>query len=179
MIFTLLFKRIDIYAYIQFCAIKPHWKERIHVCLAVICVLVFLYFHLCLDREGAYTLVQRNAKWHVSLTTFFWINCDFGGKHTWDLSKIWYRRIFRPKIVLRQFHLILTVFEIKTPKKWVKMEKFTPLTKLLHCRRQWQEGQISPLEIRWPFNVLYISLQYPKLFDFNLCHMIGKASMNP
>ena len=25
------------------------------------------------------------------------------------------------------------------------MEKFTPLAKILHCRRQWQHGQISPL----------------------------------
>ena len=27
----------------------------------------------------------------------------------------------------------------------VKMEKFTPLAKLLHYRRQWQEGQIWPM----------------------------------
>ena len=26
------------------------------------------------------------------------------------------------------------------------LEKFTPLAKLLHCRRQWQEWQISPLK---------------------------------
>ena len=30
-------------------------------------------------------------------------------------------------------------------KKWVKMEKFTPLAKILRCRRQWRQGQISTL----------------------------------
>ena len=30
-------------------------------------------------------------------------------------------------------------------KTWVKMEKFTPLAKILHCRRQWRQWQISPL----------------------------------
>ena len=35
---------------------------------------------------------------------------------TWNLSKILHRRIFRPKILHRQFHLISTVIVIKTPK---------------------------------------------------------------
>ena len=30
------------------------------------------------------------------------------------------------------------------------MEKFTPLAKILHCRRQWREGKISPLQTRQP-----------------------------
>ena len=30
-------------------------------------------------------------------------------------------------------------------KKWVKMQKFTPLAKILHCRQQWRHGQIPPL----------------------------------
>ena len=33
----------------------------------------------------------------------------------------------------------------KKHKKWVKIEKFTPLAKILHCRRRWRYGQISPL----------------------------------
>ena len=33
----------------------------------------------------------------------------------------------------------------KKHKKWVKMEKFTPLAKILHCRRHWRHGQIPPL----------------------------------
>ena len=33
-------------------------------------------------------------------------------------------------------------FSKKKHKKWVKMEKFTPLAKILHCRRHWQ---IPPL----------------------------------
>ena len=37
-------------------------------------------------------------------------------------------------------------------KKWVKMEKFTPLAKILHCRRHWQHGQIPPLLMTcWAF----------------------------
>ena len=33
----------------------------------------------------------------------------------------------------------------KKHKKWVKMKKFTLLAKILHCRRQWRQWQISPL----------------------------------
>ena len=36
-------------------------------------------------------------------------------------------------------------FSKKKHKKWVKMEKFTPLAKILHCRRQWRHRQIPPL----------------------------------
>ena len=36
-------------------------------------------------------------------------------------------------------------FSEKKHKKWVKMEKFTLLAKILHCHRQWQQWQISPL----------------------------------
>ena len=54
---------------------------------------------------------------------------------TWNLSKTLHRRIFRPKILHPQFHLISTVVVGKKHKKLVKMEKFTPLAKILHCRR--------------------------------------------
>ena len=64
---------------------------------------------------------------------------------TWNLSKNLQRRIFRLKILHRQFHLISTVLVGKNTKKWVKMEKFTPLAKILHCRRYWRHGQIPPL----------------------------------
>ena len=36
-------------------------------------------------------------------------------------------------------------FSGKKHKTWVKMEKFTPLAKILHCRRQWRHGQNPPL----------------------------------
>ena len=36
-------------------------------------------------------------------------------------------------------------FSGKKHKKWVKKEKFTPLAKILHCRRQWGHGRIPPL----------------------------------
>ena len=37
-------------------------------------------------------------------------------------------------------------FSGKKHKKWVKMEKFTPLAKILHCHRHWRHGQIPPLQ---------------------------------
>ena len=36
-------------------------------------------------------------------------------------------------------------FTKKKHKKWVKMEKFTPMAKILHCRQHWRHGQIPPL----------------------------------
>ena len=66
---------------------------------------------------------------------------------TWNLSKILHRRIFRLKILHRQFHIHSTVLVGKKHKKWVKMEKFTPLAKILHCRRQWQHWRIPPLSV--------------------------------
>ena len=83
---------------------------------------------------------------------------------TGNLSKILRRRIFRLKILHRQFHLILTVLVGKKHKKWVKMEKFTPLAKILHCRRQWQ---ISPLESIWTI----ISLDKIRVLSGTNCWM--------
>ena len=37
-------------------------------------------------------------------------------------------------------------FSGKKHKKWVKMEKFTLLAKVLHSRQDWRDGQIPPLE---------------------------------
>ena len=37
---------------------------------------------------------------------------------------------------------------LKTPKKWVKLEKFTRVAKNLHCHWQWRQWQISPLAPR-------------------------------
>ena len=68
-----------------------------------------------------------------------------GSNQTWNLSKNLHRWIFRLKILHRQFYLISTVLVRKKHKKWVKMEKFTPLAKILHCRRHWRDGQIPPL----------------------------------
>ena len=67
---------------------------------------------------------------------------------TWNLSKNLHRWIFTLKILHRQFYLISTVLVRKKHKKWVKMEKFTPLAKILHCRRQWRHWKIPPLGFR-------------------------------
>ena len=53
---------------------------------------------------------------------------------TWNLSKNLHRRIFRLKILHLQFLPNFNSFSGKKHKKWVKMEKFTPLAKILHCR---------------------------------------------
>ena len=42
-------------------------------------------------------------------------------------------------------------FSDKNTKKWVKMEKFTPLAKILHCRRHWRHWQISTLDSKHSF----------------------------
>ena len=67
---------------------------------------------------------------------------------TWNLSKNLHRQILRLKILHRQFHLISTVLMGKKHKKIVKIEKFTPLAKTLHCRRHWRHWRhwhIPPL----------------------------------
>ena len=45
-------------------------------------------------------------------------------------------------------------FSDKNTKKWVKMEKFTPLAKILHCRRHWRHWQISTLGWHQNFHTL-------------------------
>ena len=84
--------------------------------------------------------VSNNSPYHrVSLS-----NPSQVSSQTWDLSKILHCRILRPKLLHRQFHIISTVLVIKH-KNWVKKEVFISLAKILHCRRQWREGQISSL----------------------------------
>ena len=59
-------------------------------------------------------------------------------------------------------------FSKKKHKKWVKIEKFTPLAKLLQSRRHWRHGQIPPLRLSpnfcysvvlWTFHVTPILYQ--------------------
>ena len=38
------------------------------------------------------------------------------------------------------------------------MEKFTPLAKILHCRRHWRHGQIPPLSLVWSHGVAQVLL---------------------
>ena len=102
--------------------------------------------------------VAKKAGWHNSsfvglLQNYVYCSGTFGPTRifqilgflmqTWNLSKNLHRRIFRLKFFHRQFHLISTVL---VGKKWVKMEKFTPLAKILHCHRHWRHGQIPPLQ---------------------------------
>ena len=58
-------------------------------------------------------------------------------------------------------------FSRKKHKKWVKMEKFTPLAKILHCHRQWRHGQIPPLQW-WMFSILARFEAFLILFFFLL-----------
>ena len=77
----------------------------------------------------------------------------------------------------------------KNTKKWVFLEKFTPLAKILHCRRHWRQWQISPLvvpfwffwkspswimQMVWPFKPLhcvnFLFTQLPHaLCEFDNC----------
>ena len=52
---------------------------------------------------------------------------------------------FRAKNFTPSISPNLNSFSKRKHKKWVKMEKFTPLAKSLHCRRHWRHGQIPPL----------------------------------
>ena len=56
-------------------------------------------------------------------------------------------------------------FSKKKHNKLVKMEKFTPLGKTLHCRRQWRHGQIPPLNGLW--RELLVSLWFR---DHRMCY---------
>ena len=54
------------------------------------------------------------------------LNMEMLFLQTWDLSKILHRRIFRPKILHCQFHLISTVLVIETQKmsKWRNLHRW-------------------------------------------------------
>ena len=59
----------------------------------------------------------------LSFPPWFFLICI----QTWNLSKILHRRIFRKKILHRQFHLILTVLVRKNTKnewKWINLHRW-------------------------------------------------------
>ena len=71
--------------------------------------------------------VQRPSD-RLSEVLLFWvIIISWGVMQTWNLSKILHRRIFRLKILHRQFHLILTVLVRKNTKnewKWRNLHRW-------------------------------------------------------
>ena len=82
-------------------------------------------------------LVQRTVRW---CTIFI---------QTWNLSKILHRRIFRPKILYRQFHLISTVLVIKTQKnewKWRNLHRWQKFYTAAGSDGI-DKAQISPLKL--------------------------------
>ena len=113
----------------------------------------------------------------------------------WDLSTISHRRILRPKI-LNPYSPSFNSFGDKNTKKWVKMETFTPLAKILHCRRQGRQWQISPLQLRkhilrwhcWRSvrNIAFLFLRYlsiwgsnfpPYFFFFKKVHKVAQKKV--
>ena len=70
-------------------------------------------------------------------------------------------------------------FSDKNTKKWVKMEKYTPLAKILHCRRQWRHWQISPLFVGSTHansgEVLWGRPRLPSRQDNLHCRFCGKV----
>ena len=73
------------------------------------------------------------------------IGCIRTLSQTWDLSKKSTPPDFQAKKITLLISLNFNSFGDKNTKKRVKMEKFTPLAKILHCRRHWRHWQISPL----------------------------------
>ena len=82
----------------------------------------------------------------------------FSITQTWDLSKLWHRRIFRPKILHPYFHWVLPVLVIKTPKnewKWSNAHTIKSRLNLVHGNlskvslhmflKQLQQGQTSAI----------------------------------
>ena len=59
---------------------------------------------------------------------------------TWNLSKKSTQSDFQAKNFTPSISPNFNSFSKKKHKKWVKMEKFTPLAKILYCRRQWRHG---------------------------------------
>ena len=64
---------------------------------------------------------------------------------------------------------------VRKHKKLVKMEKFTPLAKNLHCRRQWGHGQIPPLSssINDTSNSHHQQHEHQKFPTWGLCYPPG------
>ena len=83
------------------------------------------------------------------LITFFYCNMLYCLTsyyiQTWNLSKILHRQIFRLKFLHRQFHLISTVLVRKNTKNEGKWRNLHRWQQILHSRRDWRDGQISPL----------------------------------
>ena len=92
---------------------------------------------------------------------------------TWNLSKNLHRWIFRLKILHRQFYLISTVLVRKKHKKWVKMEKFTPPAKILHCRWHWRDGQIPPLVLNDGWWVVWIHVNIVDGLPWLVVRLVG------
>ena len=103
------------------------------------CITKVWYFNKwrILLQNSSITKVLYFNMWRIILQRYYLADMD--------LSKILHHRILGLKILHHQFHLISTVLVRKSTKKWVKMEKFTPLAKNLHCRRHWRQWQIPPL----------------------------------
>ena len=94
-----------------------HWNQPDGLCQCNISWLVQLYLtpYKVLKASGWIFILATRPKTHLYLS------------QTWNLSKILHRRIFRLKILHRQFHLILTVLVRKNTKnewKWRNLHRW-------------------------------------------------------
>ena len=62
----------------------------------------------------------------------------FGMSQTWNFVKNFTPSDFQAKHFTPSISPNFHSFSDRNTKKWVKKENFTPLTKILHCRRHWQ-----------------------------------------
>ena len=152
------------------------WNEFLHS----LCNPLWAWFWLIFLRIGKmlnWFLHRALAKTNIRELNFFALTtshvavCHWSYQ-TWNLSKILHRRIFGLKTLHHQFHLISTVLVGKKHKKWVKMKKFTPLAKILHCRRHWRHGQIPPL-IKSRFDLFLFTRNHASLVGHVFFHNLS------
>ena len=123
------------------------WNTLIQASMAcLVWSLVYSAAHLASICEVSLLVFKR---FNITIVATF--VCPLPKKYyretdqTWNLSKILHRRIFRLKILHRQFHLISTVLVRKNTKNEWKWRNLHRWQQILHSRRDWRDGQISPL----------------------------------
>ena len=80
---------------------------------------------------------------------------------------------FQAKHFTHLISLNFNSFSDKSTRKWVFLEKFTPLAKILHCRRHWRQWQISPLVVPFWFFWKSPSLIMQMVWPFKPLHCVN------
>ena len=108
----------------------------------------------CIVTPEHYIKDRRIQLWNIPISHYVTLSSeienlteDFKEKSETDMEFV--QKFTPPDFQAKKFTPSISPnfnsFSGKKHKKWVKMEKFTPLAKILHCCRQWRYGQIPPL----------------------------------